>query len=139
MIESGKKILLWLLSNIQYQSIPFSDFRYRMKKYGGRDDGNVHNYHSDTLKRMKALLEAGCPVPSRQEVNNAAVSHGAPKKIMIKSSFDALVAMGLPFRQDDFVVVDPARESFLAQHDWGEEEEEEEGEDEEVSDDEGEY
>jgi hypothetical protein len=91
----------------------------------------VHYYDSDVLKRIKSILEAGCPVLSRKELCKINVLSGRFKEIMIKSSFDALCAMGLPFREDDFVLADPAEDPFLDEFDWGEEAEEVEGVEEE--------
>ena len=61
------------------------------------------NYHADTLDRIRVS------VPQREEVRKAAYCNTS-QRVIIKTSFDDLVAVGLFFRRDHFVVADPAQE-----------------------------
>ena len=96
-----------------------------MSKRGAFSDFLVFYYHSDTLKRIRALIEAGFPVPSRQKLLDYFIVIPSGK-VMLKTLFDSLHALGIPFHVSEFILVDPAKEPILAEFDWGEEREEEE-------------
>jgi len=97
-------------------------FCERMSKRGAVCNYLVFYYHSDTLKRIRALVEAGCPVPCRDEIKGLL----SRRIVLIQPSFDALVDMGFPLQKDDFFLVEPATDQFLAHFDWGDARSEEE-------------
>mmetsp|Transcript_37176 Transcript_37176/g.81411 ORF Transcript_37176/g.81411 Transcript_37176/m.81411 type:complete len:150 (+) Transcript_37176:689-1138(+) len=96
---------------------PYS-YRDALNRIGASTEGICY-YHSDVLRRIRRLMEAGCPVPSRKELYDDFLSLRGKKLFMIKSSFDVLCAMGLPFNADDFVVIGPETDRCLAKFGWG--------------------
>lgn len=100
------------------------DFADRMVIRGARGPKHVCYLPDQVIRRVTALVKGGCPVPSRKEVLDILGKRREKynlrgKQMLIKSTFDRLVALGLPIGEADFIVVDKTNEPALSSINFG--------------------